>query len=299
MEAIADNTVDGGHKLLDEFKPAKKKSIFEDKYLGQQRPIPLVKKPEEPPELPEAPPLEPTIPESQILHYTSEPAVEEVKEVEPAPVPATMDPAPDEVPAPPQAEIDPTPVETIADSPPKPKKHRRRSLRRVLIIVGLIVLVIGLVGGGAAWWYSHHHKKTQPAVAVYKGLVPEAVAKVVNFPVYYPEPKKLPDGYGLSLSSFNISLQKTVVYYVTYGGSKRLIFGVQAAPSDQDLAAFRTTYMQHSVIYQSTLGKAEIGTHNDQAIVSLPLPNGPWIIVTAPLDINYDNLKQVLDALTK
>jgi hypothetical protein len=160
------------------------------------------------------------------------------------------------------------------------------------ILRGLILLVVtaGAIGLGLHW-------RTTPA-PINNSPVPKAVAQAVNFLVYYPDQKKLPPGYNLNTNSFNLSPDKKGVYYsVSYGANKKIVFSVQVKPSDNELQSFNSNYIPLRVDYQTPIGQAEIGAYHSQTLVSLPVINGPWIVITAPPDINQDQLKQVLRAI--
>jgi hypothetical protein len=49
------------------------------------------------------------------------------------------------------------------------------------------------------------------------------------------------------------------------------------------------------------VGKALVGAYGSgkdlRTIASLPIPNGPWLIITAPSDINQADLEKVLQAI--
>jgi hypothetical protein len=108
----------------------------------------------------------------------------------------------------------------------------------------------------------------------------------------------LPPGYNLNTNSFNLSPDKKGVYYsVSYGANKKIVFSVQVKPTDNELQSFNSNYIPLRVDYQTPIGQAEIGAYHSQTLVSLPVINGPWIVITAPPDINQDQLKQVLRAI--
>jgi len=163
--------------------------------------------------------------------------------------------------------------------------RRTRGKRNIIAASLAVVLVAGLAG------WSLIQKNSSP--------VPKRIAQKVSFPVYYPEQAKLPGGYTLDLQSFTSPVKNGVAYAVVYSGGKKIVFSVQAKPSDNELQSFNGNYIPLHLDYQTALGQAEIGAYHAQTLVSLPVIDGPWIVMTAPSDINQDQLKQVIHALRK
>lgn len=147
----------------------------------------------------------------------------------------------------------------------------------------------------AGAWLHWHHSSTPPVVKT--SPVPKEVAQAVNFPVYYPDPKKLPAGYSLNTGSFSSPVKNGVSYSVSYGSGQKIVFSVQTKPSDNELQSFNGNYIPLRIDYQTPIGQAEIGAYHSQTLASLPVINGPWIVITAPSDINQDQLKQILNAI--
>lgn len=165
--------------------------------------------------------------------------------------------------------------------------------------VALVILIIALLAGVIIWL--NLRPKTLPATDNLSPapIVPATVAQAVSFPVYYPDPKKLPPGYKLDISSFKVASDQVVIYIVKYGVNKKLVFSVQAKPSDNDIGVF---YKNNIPLHDDVLtlvGKAAIGNINNKVFVSLPTYSNSWIIITGPSDINSDQLKQVLQAIVK
>jgi hypothetical protein len=156
-----------------------------------------------------------------------------------------------------------------------------------------VLLLIAAVALGA---WLHWHNTPKP-IAVNTSPVPAAVAQAVNFPIYYPDPQKLPPGYQLDLNSFRSPVKNGAAYTVRYGDGKKMVFSVQAKPSDSELQTFKSSDIPLRIDYQTPLGLAEIGAYHSQTLVSLPVDGGPWIVITAPPDINQDQLKAVLRSL--
>jgi len=165
---------------------------------------------------------------------------------------------------------------------------------RVLVLIAVITVLAAIAG---TVLYVHIIKTP-------KSPISKEITQKVNFPLYYPDQKKLPKGYYLNQASF-ISPQKDVVLYdVKYGNNQKLIFSVQPKPSDNDLQSFYSSYIPLRVKMQTVLGQADIGAYgtgkNLKTVASLPIQNdNTWIIVTAPYNVNQDQLKKTLNSLRK
>lgn len=166
-------------------------------------------------------------------------------------------------------------------------------MRRWLVYVIVLLVIAGL---GLAGW-AHWHKKTaapQPAK-----LVPLSISQAVNFPVYYPDQARLPAGYVFDTNSFRSPVENGVNYSINYGSGQRIVFTLQPKPSDSELKTFNASYIPLRTDFQTGIGQAEIGTYHQQTLASLPVAKGPWIVITAPPDIDQNQLKQVLQSLKK
>ena len=163
-------------------------------------------------------------------------------------------------------------------------------LRKTLILVTLLIVVSGI--GFGSWLYLNSESP-----------VPSTISKSVSFPVYYPESKKLPQGYSLDKGSFNSPEQGVVVYSINYDDAKKLSISVQEKPEDSKIEEFYSNYIPLRNKIQTELGEAEIGAYgpenNVKTVASLVANNRSWIIITAPYDIDQDQLKQVLNSLRK
>lgn len=174
----------------------------------------------------------------------------------------------------------------------------RRIKSRKSFLVIILTLIISLSATGAYYWLQHGPNKTPPAIDnVGNSVVPDSITRSVNFPVYYPDPAKLPSGYTLNRSSFSNPVKNGVYYSASYGNGKKIAFSVQAKPSDSELASFKSSYIPLRIEYGTSVGQAEIGAYQNKTLVSLPILNGPWIVITAPPDINQEDLKSILSAM--
>ena len=166
-------------------------------------------------------------------------------------------------------------------------RSTRKSINmRILFITVLILMIVVIIG---LWIYEH--KSSLP--------VPQNISQLVSFPIYYPDPNKLPKGYKLDVKSFSAPLKNGVTYTVNYGNDNKIVFSVQPKPSADELLTFDGNFLPLRTSYQTAVGQAEIGAYNLKTLVSLPTNSSSWIIITAPPNINQDQLKQVLSAITK
>jgi len=180
----------------------------------------------------------------------------------------------------------PQPMQFTA--PPKPPKPSKKPLLiKLSLIFGSILLIVVAILG------IHSFQQGR------KPIVPESITSSVKYSVYYPDPKKLPQGFTLDKQSIRSPAQNGVTYTVLYEKTKKIIFNLQAAATDKELATFRSTYIPKRVSYTTPVGDAEVGASGNSLLVSIPVSGGPWIVVTAPGDISQDNLKQVLNTLVK
>lgn len=159
-----------------------------------------------------------------------------------------------------------------------------------IIGYGALAFVVCSIAAGVGFWFFGHAGSSP---------VPKKVAQSVDFPVYYPNQAKLPHGYTLNTDSFANPLNAGVQYSVNYGKGSQLVFTVQRKPSQEELKTFIANYIPLKIDYQTHLGQAAIGAYHSQTLVSLPVNDGPWVVVTAPLNIKQNDLKQVLQSLTK
>ncbi len=161
------------------------------------------------------------------------------------------------------------------------------------------VILLVIAGAAAGSWLHWHHKTGSAPKTT--SPVPVSIAQAVNFPIYYPDPKKLPPGYRLNVNSFNSPVKNGVTYSVSYDNSKKIVFSLQEKPSENELTSFDNNYIPLRIDYQTIIGQAEIGAYNNhgniQTLVSLPTRTNAWIIITAPYNINQDELKHVLNSL--
>ena len=162
--------------------------------------------------------------------------------------------------------------------------HQQTDIKRLLVLVCAFILLVAV--GTVIYFWSNNQSP-----------VPNQIKNSVSFPIYYPDQKHMPSGYVLDTKSFSNPLNKGVTYAVKYGNGQKIVFSVQPKPSDNEIQSFNSNYIPLRNHFQTPLGQVEIGSYHEQTLGSFPIINGPWIIITAPHDINQDQLKQVLGSL--
>jgi hypothetical protein len=165
------------------------------------------------------------------------------------------------------------------------KKSKKVILNSVLGVLVLIAIGLGI------WLFLH--RGASP--------VPKNIKSAVSFPIYYPDQKKLPDGYTLDINSFKNPVKDGVAYLVRYGAGKKLVFSLQNKPLSADLQQFNSNFIPLHNELRTDIGTAEIGAYNAkgslQTLISLPTNESTWIIITAPPDVNQDQLKHILKSI--
>jgi len=162
--------------------------------------------------------------------------------------------------------------------------------KRLFFLVALLLLA-GLAAIGFCKGVNHN------------GVVPKKIQNSVNFPIYYPDLKKLPTGYNLDPRSFRLAQAGVVLFTVTYGRGKDIIFSEEEQPSSKNIDKFISDYIPVNMSSELAVGQAKLGAYgpapNIRTIASLPITKGPWLIITAPSDTNQNELVKILQALTK
>ena len=166
--------------------------------------------------------------------------------------------------------------------------------KRALQNLGVVMLVI-VISALVVFIYQQ--------VSVAPNPVPLNVRSKLDFPIYYPVLSKLPKGYTLNLKSFSYPTKNVLVFSVDYASNNKITFSEQKKPSATEIQAFYADYMPLRNNYQTPVGQAEISAYNNggstlETVVSLPTNTSTWIIITAPPNINQNQLDQVLSAIT-
>jgi hypothetical protein len=164
------------------------------------------------------------------------------------------------------------------------------------------IIILLLIGAAAAGFWLHNRHTTTPMPAA-NSPVPKTLAQSVNFPIYYPDPKKLPAGYVLDSASFAKPVSQGIKYSVNYDKDQKMVFSLQPKPPAADLQNFNTNYIPLRIDYPTAVGQAEIGAYNNhgktESLISLPTKTNTWIIITAPYNIDQAKLKQVISSLRR
>lgn len=132
-------------------------------------------------------------------------------------------------------------------------------------------------------------------------VVPKKIQRSVDFSIYYPG--VVPIGYALDTQSFRLAEPGVVIFAVTHGNGKNIVFSEQEQPASSDIDKFISTYLPLNSEVKLPLGQAKVGAYgsapNIRTVLSLPIRNGPWVIVTMPSDMSHDDLVKLVTSLTK
>lgn len=133
--------------------------------------------------------------------------------------------------------------------------------------------------------------------------IPKAILKAVPYAVYYPDQGRLPAGYTLDVHSIQRSSGNVVEYFIDYADKQMIVVFEQTMPAQNTISHFTSTYMPLHTTFWTPMGNAILGAINYgksiRSVVSLPINNGPWIIATAPSNINQKDLEQVINSLIR
>lgn len=184
----------------------------------------------------------------------------------------------------------PTPVTqdlpAPAQVPASARRPKRSAGRRFALAGGLLLLIVFLAAGAA--WLRLAAAKNSP--------VPQNIASSVNYPVYYPDSKKMPFGYSLDPQSFKTPSSNVVVYSVANGDSQKMAVSLETKPSNSQLQSLINRSFPLNSKVQTSLGTATIGSANNQTVALLPAAKA-LIIVTATQSVDQSDLIQLLKSL--
>jgi hypothetical protein len=169
------------------------------------------------------------------------------------------------------------------------KMPRSRANRRIFILTCLATVILA---GSLGFLFLTRKAAPTPRPSV----VPTSITKQAHFLVPYPDPLKLPHGYSLDLNSFS-GTDQAVVYSASYDQDKKIAFTVQKKPSDDELRAFYANQIPIRNEVKVSAGMAAIGVLNNQTFASLPTEGDSWLLITAPKDIDPNDLKKILQAI--
>lgn len=162
-----------------------------------------------------------------------------------------------------------------------------------LIMAALVVAIV--------WRLFFYHSASQPPST--GSPVPVSVAQAVNFPVYYPDRQRLPAAYTLDNSSFRQAQPGVVIYSIKSPGSQSLTVSEEEQPAGSVITDFIKNYIPLHDSVSTSFGEAQVGAYgkapNLQTVASLPIKNGPWLIITASSDIKQTDLTQILQSLRR
>ena len=164
---------------------------------------------------------------------------------------------------------------------------RRRGIvskKIVTIVTGLIIVLAGLV------FIYYRNKEQNP--------IPLGIRQNTPFPIYYPDPKKMPPDYKLDINSLS-SRQGVVVYAINYKSTKKLVISEEPKLAAADLQYFYAHHLPLHTTLSTSIGTATIGAIGSQSVTSLPTNDNTWLLITAPSNINESQLKELILSLKK
>lgn len=172
-----------------------------------------------------------------------------------------------------------------------PASPRRRPRRLNLRWTALAVIILVLVS--VATYYFIKSRASSNSLPY---PISAQTAGLLGYAIYYPNQKLLPPGYTLNRNSFYDSDQ-AILYTVSYGNNQKIVFSDQAKPSIGAIESFYQKNIPLNLTYQTNIGTATIGAIKNQTLVSLPTDTNAWLLITAPNDINQNQLNQVLKSI--
>lgn len=161
--------------------------------------------------------------------------------------------------------------------------------RRAFYSLLTIVLVV-MSGFFVAYLVRYHDLHSVP------DPIPISVRDKVKFPLYFPNPSRLPASYKLNTASFTDSAQ-AVVYSLTYR-NQTMVFSVQNNPGVSAINNFYSSSLALHTTMSTPVGNATIGAIGSQSIVSLPTSRS-WILITGPSNFSQQQYAPVLSAMTE
>lgn len=179
----------------------------------------------------------------------------------------------------------------IHGQPPSERGNQVAAQKRQLPVLPTLIaafVVLLLVIGTAGFIIYYGRTSANPIPASYR--------TAVDFPAYFPDPAKLPTGYHLDLGTFTSPAKGVILYNINYGGDRHIVVAQQNKPSDSDLKAFNSQRIPLHTTISTHAGQAVMGAIGDQDVVSLPTKTRAWIIITAPYNIDQEQLKAVLNS---
>jgi hypothetical protein len=173
---------------------------------------------------------------------------------------------------------------------PKRKSHKRITLAIVMLCSLAVVIVLSIIAFTSSRKESPHNKK--------QSFVPSSISQRVPFPIYYPDPNKLPSDYSFDRASFSTN-GEVVVYSVSYKHDKKIAFTLQKKPSSNELDSFYSKQIPLRTEIKTDLGTAAVSSINNQRFLSFPIGTDVWLIATAPFAIEPVALEEVAKYITR
>jgi hypothetical protein len=161
-------------------------------------------------------------------------------------------------------------IQPIIQPVPQPARDlqakRSRKKGKKLLTVLFILLCLVLAGGAA---YIYYQKSSE--------VIPAKIKGQTNLSILYPS--KLPAGYKVVKSSFNVTQGNVVAYYASDGKGNHINFTVQPRPKNFDFDKFYTQIMSDTTHFSTPVGEAVIGKANDKLLGSIATTKS-WLLVT-------------------
>ncbi len=151
-------------------------------------------------------------------------------------------------------------------------------------------MVVVMVVIGVIWW--RLPIGTQKACA----FSSEIVEKAHDIPLYCIDERKLPSGIVSHTASAHFG--SGAVIYNVVDGNETLSVSLQKKPDEKQLANFVPNIIPLHFQVDTPIGKASIGVHEKQTIVSLPTTSSTWIIITGPASYDPDKMTRLLALFT-
>jgi hypothetical protein len=176
----------------------------------------------------------------------------------------------------------------VKKSIPNTKKRPLTRNIQIMIAAVIIIIIAGLISILIVT-----NKPQNP--------LPASVVKAVPYSVYYPDTNRLPINFSLIRGSIKVLTGNIVVFSMLGPNNENIIITQQGQPASSVISRFISSTMPLHTLIGTPVGTATVGSYNFnhslRSIVSLPVIHGPWLIITAPANINQGLLMQVVDSL--
>lgn len=172
-----------------------------------------------------------------------------------------------------------------AVSMPKTKRSRRRGRG---IFKKLFIFLLVLVFLTAAGYFGYLYKQKQT-------IVPANIKKEASIPILYPN--KLPAGYKIDKNSFSVTQGNLITYYAADTNNNKMVFTVQAKPSNFDFAKFYAQGLTNTNKFTTPLGEGVIGKASGRLVGSLTTGN-TWVLISSNSNsVTADKIQYALQNL--